>query len=139
MTAAVLDCNVLVSAIGWGGNPRLILDAAFAGLFEAVASDEIWREYETRVPEVLAAAGRDVECAPVLGRLLTLARLVEPAPLGRRRSRDPKDDAYLAAALAAGACLVTSDRDLLDLGKPFGVSILTPVEFLRMLRDQSFR
>ncbi len=139
MIPAVLDCNVIVSAIGWGGNPRMVLDAVFAGLVEAVASDDIWNEYEVRVPEVLAAARRNADSAPTLGRLLAIARLVEPAPLGRRRSRDPKDDIYLAAALAAGACIVTNDRDLLDLGKPFGVPILTPVEFLRKLRDQSFR
>lgn len=139
MTPAVLDCNNLVSAIGWGGNPRLVLDAVFGGMVEAIASDDIWREYELRIPEVLAAAGRHVDPAPVLGHLLTLARFVEPAPLGRRRSRDPKDDAHLAAALAAGACVVTNDRDLLDLGKPFGVAILTPVEFLRTLRGGQSR
>jgi predicted nucleic acid-binding protein len=58
------------------------------------------------------------------------------APQPRRR--DAKDDPFLAAALAGGArYLVTNDRDLLDLGTPFGVAILTPVQFLRILRDQS--
>jgi predicted nucleic acid-binding protein len=59
---------------------------------------------------------------------------VSPAPLGKQRSRDRKDDAYLAAALAAGAkCLVTYDHDLLALGKPFGIEIVKPSEFLRRL------
>ena len=32
--------------------------------------------------------------------------------------------------------LVTNDRDLLDLGNPFGIRVVTPVEFLRILRDR---
>ena len=139
MIPVVLDCNVLVSAIGWGGNPRLVLDAVFSGLAEAIGSDEIWREYEERVPEILLAAERSADPIPVLGHLLALARFVEPVPLGRRRSRDAKDDPYIATALAGGACIVTNDRDLLDMGKPFGVPILTPAEFLRTLRESGRR
>ena len=48
-----------------------------------------------------------------------------------------KDDRYLAAALAAGAVLVSNDRDLLDLGKPFGVAILTPIEFIKRVRAET--
>ena len=51
-------------------------------------------------------------------------RLVEPTPLGKPRSHDPQDDPYLAAALSARAVIVTYDKELLDLGKPFGVEIL---------------
>ena len=29
--------------------------------------------------------------------------------------------------------IVSNDRDLLALGKPFGISIVTPAEFLRAL------
>ena len=54
----------------------------------------------------------------------------------KTRSRDPKDDMFIAAALAGGAkYLVTNDRDLLVLGTPFGISIVTPVEFLRAIGD----
>jgi predicted nucleic acid-binding protein len=31
---------------------------------------------------------------------------------------------------------VTNDRDLLDLGKPFGVSIITPIKFLKLARGR---
>ena len=56
---------------------------------------------------------------------------VEPAPLGKQRSRDLKDDPYLVCALAAGAkIIVTRDGDLLALGKPFGIQIITPRQLL---------
>lgn len=63
------------------------------------------------------------------------ARLVELAPLGKRLSRDIKDDIYLAAAIAAEATyIVTYAKDLLALEKPFGIEIIRPPEFLRRIK-----
>jgi predicted nucleic acid-binding protein len=46
-------------------------------------------------------------------------------------SRDPKDDAILACAIAARARLILSgDRDLLVLHPDAGIDILTPRQFL---------
>ena len=60
---------------------------------------------------------------------------VEPMPLRGKLSRDAKDNVFVASAAAVQAAfLVTQDRDLLALGKPFGVSIVTPVELIRELR-----
>jgi predicted nucleic acid-binding protein len=74
----------------------------------------------------------------MLDWLFTVAHFVEPASLGKRRSRDPKDDRYVACAVAAGAAaIVSNDRDLLSLEKPFGVPVLTPVQFLRFARGRA--
>ncbi|MBM3839510.1 MAG: hypothetical protein FJ398_16375 [Verrucomicrobia bacterium] len=59
---------------------------------------------------------------------------MEPVPLGKKRSRDLQDDIYLRAALAAKATLmVTYDKDLLALEKPFGVAMVRPARFLQMV------
>ena len=61
--------------------------------------------------------------------------MVESAPLGKQRSRDAKDDIYLAAALAATATFVVSyDKDLLVMNKPFGIETIRPAEFLRRVK-----
>lgn len=74
-----------------------------------------------------------------LSRLLMLAHFADSAPLGTRPSRDVEDDGYLGAALGARAeCVVSNDRDLLALGKPFGVAIVTPVEFVQHIRAADF-
>ncbi len=76
----------------------------------------------------------EINPQPKLAWVKQKARLVEPAPLGKRRSRDAKDDMYLAGALAAGAAfIVTYDKDLLALEKPIGVETLRPAEFLRRM------
>jgi len=48
-----------------------------------------------------------------------------------RACRDPKDDKYLALAVAGrAACLVSGDRDLLVLPPFRGIPILSPADFL---------
>jgi putative PIN family toxin of toxin-antitoxin system len=136
MIRAILDCGVLVSAIGWGGNARACLDLAASGQVSLFVTDQIWNEYTERIPAILAAEKRDVDPQLVLAWLLTIAQFVEPAPLGKQRSRDIRDDCYLACALQAGAdVIVSNDRDLLVLGKPFGIAILTPIQLLKLVRS----
>jgi len=135
MIRAVMDCGVLISAIGWGGNARACLDLAASGQVLLFVTDEIWNEYADRIPPILAGEKPEVDSQPVLAWLLGIVQFVEPAPLGKQRSRDIRDDCYLACAVQAGAeVIVSNDRDLLVLGKPFGVSILTPIQFLKLVR-----
>jgi putative PIN family toxin of toxin-antitoxin system len=134
MIRAVFDCGVLVSAIGWAGNPRSCLALVHAGQVQLFVSVDVWREYERRIPGILQAKQRDANVSGALALLMERVRFVEPAPLGKRRSRDIKDERYLACALAAQAdALVSNDRDLLDLGKPFGIAMITSVQFLKFV------
>ena len=56
----------------------------------------------------------------------------------KQLSRDASDDMFLACALACRAqYLITRDADLLSLGKPFGIIILTDEQFLRAGQDAS--
>jgi predicted nucleic acid-binding protein len=62
--------------------------------------------------------------------------LVEAVVLPTTVKRDPDDDVVLAAAVSGGAAyLVTYDRDILALEKPFGIEVLRPEAFVsRLLR-----
>ena len=72
MIRAVLDCGVLVSAIGWGGNARACLDLAASGQVSLFVTDQIWNEYAGRIPPILAAEKRNVDPQPVLAWLLAI-------------------------------------------------------------------
>lgn len=133
----VLDANVVASGVCWDGEAYLCLvklarRQAFAFGTEATLAET--KEVVTR----LIRQKRPKHNA--VGRLtwyLNRVRLLEPAPLGKQRARDAKDDPYLCAALAAQAgCIVTYDLDLLVLEKPFGIGIFKPAEFLRRLSGQ---
>jgi putative PIN family toxin of toxin-antitoxin system len=135
MIRAVYDCNVILSGIGWNGSARKCLKLAAERRVFLFVTDEILAEYESVIPETLAQEVPEVNPQPKLAWIKSKARLVEPSPLGKRRSRDAKDDVYLAAALGASAeYIVTYDKDLLDLDRPFGIEIVRPAEFLRRLK-----
>lgn len=132
MILAVYDCNVVLSGIGWKGAARMCLKLVAIRQVCLIVTEDILAEYESVIPETLAEEMSELDPRPHLAWVRTKARLVEPSPLGKRRSRDAKDDIYLAAALSVSApYLVTYDKDLLDLGKPFGIVAIRPPEFLR--------
>lgn len=134
MIRAVYDCNVVLSGIGWDGSTRKCLKLIALRRVFAFTTEAILNEYDTVIPETLAEEVPDVDPLPKLTWLKRKITVVEPADLGKQRSRDKKDDIYLAAAVAASAhYIVTYDRDLLVLGKPFGIEIVPPGAFLRRI------
>ena len=135
MIRAVYDCNVILSGIGWNGSARVCLKLVAHRRVFLFVTDAILTEYETVIPEVLAEELPDLDPHPKLTWIRAKSRLIEPSPLGKRRSRDAKDDIYLACAFAASAqYIVTYDNDLLELDKPFGVETIRPAEFLRRFK-----
>ena len=70
--------------------------------------------------------------------LLANAEVVEIDLVAMPRvSRDPKDDKFLATAVAGGASFIVSeDDDLLVLGEYEGIRIVDAATFLRMLEEQ---
>ena len=135
MIRAVFDCNVLLSGIGWHGSARNCLKLVARRRVFLFVTEAILAEYESVIPKTLAEELPAMDPQPKLAWVRAKSRLVDPAPLGKRRSRDPKDDIYLAGALAASVhYLVSYDHDLLDLEKPFGIEIIRPAELLRRIK-----
>jgi putative PIN family toxin of toxin-antitoxin system len=134
MTPVVFDCNVILSAIGWRGTARLCLKLAAQRRIALCVTESILAEYEAVIPERLKEEAPELDTKPKLHWIRAKSRIVEAAPLGKRRSRDPNDDPYLAGALAAQArYIVTYEDDLLKMGKPFGIEIIRPAELIRRM------
>ena len=128
----VLDANVIFAGVGWRGEAHNCLLAMAKRRITVFATLEILEE----VRALVAVRGDKFKHAPhnLLTWYYDRVKLVEPSPLGKQRSRDAKDDPYLACALAAGAKIIVSrDDDLLALEKPFGIQIVTPRELLAKL------
>jgi putative PIN family toxin of toxin-antitoxin system len=103
--------------------------------YRICVSNAVFEEYEAVVAELQERYPR-CNSAGALGWLRLKARWVESASLGKPRSRDPKDDAFIGCALAARAkYVITQDDDLLVLGKPFGIEMIAPSGFLIWLRE----
>ena len=131
----VLDANVVFSGAGWRGEAFGCLLSMARRKITTFATSEILEELRLLVAE----RGYKSQHSPqtVLSWYYDLVKLVEPVPLGKRRSRDPADDPYLACALGCKAkFIITRDNDLLTLKKPFGVEIITPRELLMRMARQ---
>jgi uncharacterized protein len=128
----VLDTNTIVSGVGWGGPPGAVLDTALAGRFEIVTSPAQLEELRRVLsyPKLEAVVGDANE----LIKLLALAAVVVTPTDTVTISRDPDDDRLIEAALTSDAdVIVTSDQDLLTLGRIGQIQVLTPREFLEWL------
>ena len=119
----ILDTNVLVSGIFFGGPPYRILKAWRDGKIELVVSNEILEEYY-RVSESLALEFPEVDIGPFLALLTFEAELVHTQSLPQPDCDDPSDDKFLACALySAVSIIISGDRHLLRIREFHGIKI----------------
>jgi putative PIN family toxin of toxin-antitoxin system len=122
-TRVVLDTNVLVAA---AYNPRSasrrVVEACLEGGLTPVVSGALRREYEF----ILGRAARGRPYQERIHQLLDGTEVVEPEQTPRVVPDDPEDDKLVAAALAAGAVLVTNDAHLLAVAGHGGLEVVRP-------------
>lgn len=130
----VFDTNVFVSAAAsLAGISRRCFTLLARRRFQLAVTREILIEYETAARELAQKPGKNhgMNWQPLYRWVCDTAVCVEPVPLGKQRSRDADDDIFLACALACGAKIIVShDKDLLALDKPFGVEVMKPSVFV---------
>lgn len=132
----VIDTNVFVSGIFFGGRPLEVLNAWRQGLIEVVVSSAILLEYR-RVVDELSATYPQADTEPWLELAHTHAPMVNAAPLGEQVCTDADDDKFLACAVTGGAKIVTSgDKALLAVSGYMGIEVLTPRQFVDMYLRQ---
>lgn len=134
MTRVVIDTGVLVAGLYWRTESNQCLRAWQGGVFLLAVSEPVFDEYRRVAWRVKEAERLSGDPEPMLRLISEHALWVTPEPLRRPVCRDPMDDKFIEAALAAKArLLIARDADLTDLEKPFGVEIVTPRQFLGRL------
>lgn len=138
---AVLDTNVTLSALLWGGPPERLIEVAGEGGLELFASDALLAELAAILSRQMFAAKlveKGVSGRELVARYSQIARIVEPAQIASVVRRDPPDDAVLACALAAQADFVVSgDNDLLNLKHFQRIPILDAAAALGLIAQRS--
>lgn len=126
----VMDTNVFVSGVFFGGPPYQILKAWQLGEFELILSREILDEYR-RVGEILREEHPAVDLKPILNFVLEHAKVYKSAVLKEPICEDPDDDKFFACALASGSkVIISGDKHLLKISGYQGIQVLKPRAFL---------
>ena len=124
----VVDTNVVISGVFFGGAPRQILSAIVTAKVTACATTEIVDEYLEIVDEMVTTKQGRIN-RNLLSPLIHALEMIEP----RTRvelSRDPDDDKFLGCAKDAKALyIVSGDKDLLTLERFENIEIITAREF----------
>ena len=128
MIWVVLDSNVYVSALVFGGNPRAILQLAEQGLFEVSVSDPIKADVQRVLGLKFAWSKTRIDDATDYLWSLTHDAIPQQTVTD---CVDPDDNCVLECALESHArVIVTGDNHLLKLHPYREISILTPKQFL---------
>jgi uncharacterized protein len=126
----ILDTNVFVSGVFFGGPPARILEAWRDARVLPVLSAQIFEEYR-RVGEMLSSRYPGVTLEPFLALLAVHAEFVEAPALAEPVASDPDDDKFLACAVAARVSVIVSgDKDLLEHSGWHGVRVLRPRQYV---------
>lgn len=135
MLKIVIDTNLCISALLSPGNPQRIVDLLTTDTFQAF------------YPDLLLQQLQEVAARPKIAARISAERLAQLLAVIQRNAiqveletipaicRDPTDDAFLECArLADCDYLVTGDKDLLILQSHRKTRIVSPVEFLQVLK-----
>jgi putative PIN family toxin of toxin-antitoxin system len=126
----VLDTNVFISGVFFGGPPYLLLQAWRDGIIQLVISPEILDEYR-RVGEILAEEHPAIDLEPMLEFVIQNADVFAASPLSEPVCEDPDDDKFLACALAsASRVIISGDKHLLKVTGFQDIEVLKPRDFL---------
>lgn len=133
MPRAVLDTNVIISAVHFGGLPEELMLLANTGAIELFLSPLILEETARVLEEKLKWEKSRIN--RLLATLKEIATVIEPETVLNAVRGSDADNRILACAVDAKAdYLVTGDkRHLLPLGSYKGIRILTPKQCLDVL------
>jgi putative PIN family toxin of toxin-antitoxin system len=111
----VLDTNVLISGILFGGNPRQILEIVIQGKIDAYISPAIFTEFREVLIRPKFGLTQE-KCFSIAKEIEDIFCFVFPRITVDVVKDDPEDNIILECALAAGVkYIVTGDPHLLKL------------------------
>jgi uncharacterized protein len=128
----VLDTNVIISSIAFGGKPKAIMEKAIKGDIQLVLSDAMLEEIQGVLSGKKFPYPAHV-VVEITQQLTSLAEIVYPEEEISVIKNDPSDNRILECAVAGKArYVVTGDADLLSIKSYQKIAILTPDEFLKL-------
>lgn len=131
----VLDTNVLISAIVFGGNPRKILEAVLNGEPKLFFSENILDELKGVLQRPKFGFQAEV-IQSILSELNAIGHIVKPLSHVREIQEDADDNRILECAIEASAnYIISGDTHLLNLKKYRNIRVVSPAEYLKITSE----
>ncbi len=132
----ILDTNVLVSSILFGGEFQKILDSLKANKFSLIFSKDTFQEF-VKVLHYPKFKLTEEEIESIIAfYVLPYSKIIDDITIKLNEDvcRDKHDIKFLELVLSAKAdYLITGDKDILEIKNNFKFKILTPKEFIKIL------
>ena len=124
----VVDTNVIISGVFFGGAPGEVLKAIVSNKVTACATKQIVEEYIEIVNEMISRKQGKLNSTILLTWIESLEMIKPKAHI--EISRDPDDDKFIECAKDADALYIASgDKDLLVIKLYENIKIITAKEF----------
>ena len=128
----VIDTNIYISAIFWGGKPRAIVDLGRSGQVLIFTSLEIQAELERKLRTKFGLS--DQEAAQILLDFSTFTKLISTSQRITVIEDDPDDDKFIECAVSSRSIFIVSgDKHLLNLKRYDDIKILKASDFLSII------
>lgn len=132
----VIDTNVWLSGLVFGGQPGRLLQLFAQNCVTVVASEELLSELRRKITVKFPLYMPQLDLLEA-----SLRRDAEMVGLGNHTisvCRDRDDDKFIETAIA-GNCqyIVSGDKDLLDIKTYQAVQIVQPATFLQLIYQQN--
>ena len=132
-TKVTLDTNILISALGWIGNPNRVFAMIVNEQVELIISETQFAEL-SEVLNYPKFQFTEEQKDRFKSLILDIAVFVKPTEAINEIKNDPDDNMILEAAFAGNSdYIVSGDPDLLDLKEFKGIKIITPKEFIGLV------
>ena len=133
MVKVVIDTNVLVSAILFGGNPEQVLDSVEEGKIKILISEEILEEFKEVLQRKFGFSLDIVEVT--VSAIKGISTLVTPTQRLNVIKKKENDNRILECAVEGKVQYIVSGdkRHLLPLKEYQGMKILSPAKFLKVI------
>lgn len=125
----VIDSNVWISSLVFGGVPGELLQLFISGDVIVVVSEELLSELRRNITRKFPGFAPSLEL--LAESIKKDAIMVRLGAHHLRQSRDSDDDKIIETAIIGGCSMIVSgDQDLLTLKSSYGIQIVTPAEFI---------
>jgi len=130
MLRVVVDTNVYISAIFWGGKPRHVIDLGRDGKIQIFTSEDIEQEI---LDKLMTKFGMNSDDAGrVMADFSTFTKLIRVSRRIHVVKDDPDDDKFIECAVECNAeFIISGDKHLLNMRKYEGIDIMNAATFLK--------